>query len=210
MVFSVWAPGARLGSLQTGSLHRCHVRPAPQQVVKERCALRHDDRRRWKATKSEVKNRKGPEPCGARASAKSAWKGMRLRAPSTRWTTILIMAMCAHISRQTRQQAQNGTRCDPRGTHERAARCGSAAGEGGGGVHGQILVEGQWGEKSCGRNRDGINCKESLLCSQQLCRKIFMDLRFALSQDRRLPLRRAWSHRAEDPMSKRPTADSGQ
>lgn len=78
---------------------------------------------------------------------------MRLRAPSTRWTTILIMAMCAHISRQTRQQAQNGTRCDPSGTHERAARCGSAAGEGGGGVHGQILVQGRWADES---KRDAV------------------------------------------------------
>lgn len=50
---------------------------------------------------------------------------------------ILSMVMCTEINRQTRQQARDDTRCDHSGAHERAARCGSAAGEGGGGVHAQ-------------------------------------------------------------------------
>lgn len=106
---------------------------APQQLVKEH---------RWPAARSPQAlktKRKGPEPCGARASAKRAWKGVRLcGAPSTRWPTILIVVMCTQISRQTRQQAQDRTRGHRSDAHERAARCGSAAGEGGDGVHGQF------------------------------------------------------------------------
>ena len=107
-------------------------------------ALQHDRRRQGtSASALGLKKQRGPEPCGARASAKRAWKEMRLCAPSTRWPAILIVVMCTQISRsQTRQQAQNGTRRDHGSAHERTARCGSAAGEGGCGGHGRILVQG--------------------------------------------------------------------
>lgn len=69
---------------------------------------------------------------------------MRLSAPSTRWPAILIMAMrTQHIRGQAWQQAQHdGTRRKHSDAHERPARCGSAAGEGGGGVHGESWWEG--------------------------------------------------------------------
>lgn len=155
-----------LSEPQAGSLRRCHVRPGPAASCERALTACGTITAGTENQKNKAKQ-KGPEPCGARASAKRAWKGMRLRAPSTRWPTIPIVRMCTQTSRQTRQQAQDGTRCTHSGAHEHAARCGSTAGEGGGGVHGESWRKGgQSVEMEYGRNRDGGECKESLLRSQ--------------------------------------------
>lgn len=67
---------------------------APRQIFNERYAAARSLRSGWERLAARLKNKRGPEPCGVRASAKRAWE-VRAYAPrppgshGSRWS-------CAH------------------------------------------------------------------------------------------------------------------
>lgn len=53
---------------------------APRQIFNERCAAARSLQGGWERLAARLKKQRGPEPCGVRASAKSAWE-VRAYAP---------------------------------------------------------------------------------------------------------------------------------